>query len=162
MEIERKFIAGNINYKNYPNYLIEQGYIAKNKEFKIRVRKVIKDDEIKHTLTYKRKINSKININSEYELDIDEDIYNQLLNKHDGNIIKKRRYLIPFNNLVAELDIFEDKLEGLKLVEVEFKDHDEYEKFKKPIWFLEEVTNNKVYSNSNLTEFDSYKDILNK
>lgn len=162
MEIERKFIAGNINYKNYPNYLIEQGYIAKNKGYKIRVRKVIKNDEIKYTLTYKRKINSEININTEYELDIDEDIYNQLLNKHDGNIIKKKRYLIPFNDLVAELDIFEDKLEGLKLVEVEFKDRESYKAFKKPIWFLDEVTHNKTYSNSNLIEFNSYKEILNK
>ena len=162
MEIERKFIAGNINYNKYDNYLIEQGYIAKNKGFKIRVRKVTKNDDIKYTLTYKRKINSEININSEYELDIDEDIYNQLLNKRDGNIIRKTRYLIPFNNLVAELDIFHDNLEGLKMVEVEFKDRDQYEAFKKPIWFLDEVTHDKRFSNSNLVEFNSVKEILNK
>ena len=161
MEIERKFIAGNINYKNYPNYLIEQGYIAKNKGFKIRVRKIVNDNETKYTLTYKKKLSTEININSEYELEIDEDIYNQLLKKHDGNIIKKRRYLIPFNDLTAELDIFLDKLEGLKMVEVEFPNREEYQKFKKPIWFLSEVTNDSRFSNSNLIEFNSYKDILN-
>ena len=162
MEIERKFIAGNINYSNYPNYLIEQGYIAKNKEFKIRVRKVIKDNDTKYTLTYKKRISEDVNINSELELEIDEDIYNQLLSKRDGNIIKKNRYLIPFNNLTAELDIFDDKLKGLKLVEVEFKNREEYNNFKKPIWFLDEVTNDSKFSNSNLTEINSLKDILNK
>ena len=162
MEIERKFIAGNINYSNYPNYLIEQGYIAKNKEFKIRVRKVIKDNDTKYTLTYKKRISEDVNINSELELEIDEDIYNQLLSKRDGNIIKKNRYLIPFNNLTAELDIFDDKLKGLKLVEVEFKNREEYNNFKKPIWFLDEVTNDSKISNSNLTEINSLKDILNK
>lgn len=162
MEIERKFIAGNINYSNYPNYLIEQGYIAKNKEFKIRVRKVIKDNDTKYTLTYKKRISEDVNINSELELEIDEDIYNQLLSKRDGNIIKKNRYLIPFNNLTAELDIFDDKLKGLKLVEVEFKNREEYNSFKKPIWFLDEVTNDSKFSNSNLTEINSLKDILNK
>ena len=162
MEIERKFIAGNINYSNYPNYLIEQGYIAKNKEYKIRVRKVIKDNDIKYTLTYKKRISEDVNINSELELEIDEDIYNQLLSKRDGNIIKKNRYLIPFNNLTAELDIFDDKLKGLKLVEVEFKNREEYNSFKKPIWFLDEVTNDSKFSNSNLTEINSLKDILNK
>ena len=162
MEIERKFIAGNINYSNYPNYLIEQGYIAKNKEFKIRVRKVIKNNDTKYTLTYKKRIIEDVNINSELELEIDEDIYNQLLSKRDGNIIKKNRYLIPFNNLTAELDIFLDKLKGLKLVEVEFKNREEYNNFKKPIWFLDEVTNDSKFSNSNLTEINSLKDILNK
>ena len=162
MEIERKFIAGNINYSNYPNYLIEQGYIAKNKEYKIRVRKVIKDNDTMYTLTYKKRISEDVNINSELELEIDEDIYNQLLSKRDGNIIKKNRYLIPFNNLTAELDIFDDKLKGLKLVEVEFKSREEYNSFKKPIWFLDEVTNDSKFSNSNLTEINSLKDILNK
>jgi CYTH domain-containing protein len=162
MEIERKYIAGNINYSYYPNYSIEQAYIAKNNGIKIRVRKVIKDNETKYTLTYKKKLKSDININTEYELDIDEDLYNQLKDKRYGNVINKTRYLIPFNGLVAELDIFHDKLEGLKLVEVEFKDHDSYKSFKKPIWFLSEVTDDKRFSNSNLVDIDSYKDILNK
>ena len=162
MEIERKYIAGNINYSNYPNYLIEQAYIAKNKGIKIRVRKVVKDTGIKYTLTYKKKLNSDININSEYELDIDEDIYNQLKEKRYGNVISKTRYLIPFNNLTAELDIFHDKLEGLKLVEVEFKNEESYKSFKKPIWFLSEVTDDSRFSNSNLAIIDSFKDILNK
>lgn len=162
MEIERKFIAGNINYSNYPNYSIEQGYIAKNKEFKIRVRKVVKDNDTKYTLTYKKRLSEDVNINTEYELEIDKDIFNQLLSKRDGNIIKKKRYLIPFNNLTAELDIFDDKLKGLKLVEVEFKNREEYNNFKKPIWFLDEVTNNSMFSNSNLVEINSLEDILNK
>ena len=38
---------------------------------------------------------------------------------------------------------------------------EEYQKFKKPIWFLLEVTNDSRFSNSNLIEFNSYKDILN-
>ncbi len=162
MEIERKFIAGNINYSNYPNYLIEQGYIAKNGDYRIRVRKIVKDNDIKYTLTYKKRLSKDVNINSEYELEIDEEIYNHLLEKRDGNIIRKNRYLIPFNDLTAELDIFDDKLKGLKMVEVEFKDRDQYNCFKKPIWFLDEVTDDNRFSNSYLAEVNSYKDILNK
>ena len=162
MEIERKFIAGNINYSNYPNYLIEQGYIAKNGDYRIRVRKIIKDNDIKYTLTYKKRLSKDVNINSEYELEIDEEIYKHLLEKRDGNIIRKNRYLIPFNDLTAELDIFDDKLKGLKMVEVEFKDRNQYNSFKKPIWFLDEVTDDNRFSNSYLAEVNSYKDILNK
>ena len=161
MEIERKFIAGNINYHNYPNYSIEQGYIAKNNEFIIIINKIVKDNETNYTLTYKKTINEELSINTEYNLEIDENIYNQLLNKHDGNIIIKKRYLIPFNNLTAKLDIYFNKLEGLKTVEIEFKSRVEYQKFKKPIWFLSEITKDERFNESNLIEFNSYKDILN-
>ena len=85
----------------------------------------------------------------EYNLPLDEASYNKLLQKHDGKIISKKRYLIPLNDsLTAELDVFEGDLSPLRLVEVEFDSEEEAVEFTAPEWFGEDVSYDPKYKNS--------------
>lgn len=155
MEIERKFLINYVpkNLSDYKYHTIEQGYLCR--EPVVRIRK--EDDN--YYLTYKGK---GLMVREEYNLPLTKESYNHLLTKVDGNIISKTRYLIPYtcsyciNNveknvhLTIELDVFYGKFEGLLLAEVEFESEELANHFVMPEWFLEDVTFNKKYHNSNM------------
>ena len=64
----------------------------------------------------------------------------------------KKYIKIPLNNeLMAELDLYNGKLEGLLTVEVEFPNKEELKKFSKPNWFGENL-DKKIFSNANLSK----------
>ncbi len=156
-EIEKKYLVKDIDLKKYKYIDITQAYLNTTNPT-IRVRKYGND----YFLTYKRKIETdkNIKIRDEYELPITEEVFNKLIKKREGNIINKRRYIIELeNNLKAELDVYFDDLEGLKTVEVEFKTENDSLSFKKPDWFLEDVSTNKNYTNSSLAMIHNIKDM---
>ena len=140
MEIERKFLINYVpkNLSDYKYHTIEQGYLCR--EPVVRIRK--EDDN--YYLTYKGK---GLMVREEYNLPLTKESYNHLLTKVDGNIISKTRYLI---HLTIELDVFYGKFEGLLLAEVEFESEELANHFVMPEWFLEDVTFNKKYHNSNM------------
>ncbi|MCM1144227.1 MAG: CYTH domain-containing protein [Lachnoclostridium sp.] len=168
MEIERKFTIKALpeNLEQYPFHIIEQAYLNTNPV--IRIRK--QDDE--YYLTYKGK---GLLAREEYNLPLNEQSYNHLKEKADGNIISKKRYLIPLENpefaadytpsgckpsdyksdencqLTIELDIFDAPFENLIIAEVEFPTEQMAEAFIPVGWFLEDVTTNPEYHNSNLS-----------
>ena len=112
MEIERKYLIDTLpeDYQDYPCRHIEQAYL--NTDPVIRIRK----DNNKYELTYKSK---GLMAREEYNLPLDEASYQHLLTKIDGRLIRKKRYMIPFNDsLTIELDVFEDDLAPLLLAEV--------------------------------------------
>ena len=74
----------------------------------------------------------------------------RLLKFCKNRIIKKIRYFIPDGNFTIELDIFKGNLEGLIIAEVEFNSIYDIDKFKIPLWFGLEVTNDERYKNKNL------------
>lgn len=144
MEIERKFLVKAIpdSLSDYAFHIIEQAYLCT--EPVVRVRK--QDDD--YYLTYKGKgFLSK----EEYNLPLTKDSYQHLLAKADGNVITKKRYLIPYNGYTIELDIFEGKFKGLVVAEVEFETEDTAKSFTGPDWFGEDVTFNRNYANSTLS-----------
>ncbi len=148
MEIERKFLfqEGDFDYTSYPYHEIEQGYLSTDPV--VRIRK--QDDE--YYLTYKGKGSM---VREEYDLPLKKDSYLHLLEKADGNIIRKKRYLIPiYDDLTVELDIFEGKLSGLCLAEVEFKNTDDANDFIKPKWLGKDVTYDHEYHNSYLSTLE--------
>ena len=149
MEIERKFLIEKLpeNLDSYPYHLIEQAYL--NTDPVIRIRR--EDDE--YYLTYKGR---GFLAREEYNLPLNRLSYEHLLPKADGNIICKKRYLIPVENstLTIELDIFDKPFAPLILAEVEFSSIEEAESFTPPAWFKEDVTNDKHYSNSYLSSVD--------
>lgn len=150
MEIERKYLVRNLpaNLTQYSHHLIEQAYLCT--EPVVRIRR--QDDE--YILTYKGK---GMLIREEYNLPLTADSYAHLLKKADGNIITKKRYLIPLSSaLKAELDIFKGKFQGLTLVEVEFPDEAAAESFAAPEWFGEEVTWSSAYHNSTLSSLKEW------
>lgn len=150
MEIERKFLIRDIpgSLENYRCLQIEQAYLCTNPV--VRVRR--QDDEF--ILTWK---GEGMMTREEYNLPLTRDGYFHLLAKADGNILTKKRYLIPLSSgLKAELDIFEGKFEGLRLVEVEFPDEQTANHFTAPDWFGTEVTHSGAYHNSVLSTLDSF------
>lgn len=146
MEIERKFLPITLpdNLDNFEHHHIIQAYL--NTAPVVRIRK--QDDE--YILTYK---GGGMMARAEYNLPLNEKSFYHLLEKADGNIIKKTRYLIPIHNgLTAELDIFEEQFSGMLLVEVEFDSIEAANSFEKPEWFGEDVTYNQKYHNSYLSK----------
>ena len=73
---------------------------------------------------------------------------NEVQTDEDGNIITKRRYLIPFHAYTIELDVFEGLFEGIVVAEVEFPSIEEAESFAAPEWIGEDVTYDGRYHNS--------------
>lgn len=165
MEIERKFTVKSLpaDYDSYPFHHIEQAYL--NTDPVVRVRK--EDD--RYYLTYKGK---GMLARAEYNLELNEESYYHLRAKADGNVIAKKRYLIPLKNprfkeggakppkdyiLTIELDVFDAPFDPLILAEVEFGSREAAESFIPPEWFFEDVTYDAAYHNSNLSKlnFDS-------
>lgn len=149
MEIERKFLIKELpdNIDEYKFHIIEQGYLST--EPVVRVRR--SDDE--YYMTYK---GSGMLVREEYNLPLTKESYDHLIKKADGNIISKKRYLIPIENtkLTIELDVFEKPFAPLVMAEVEFESVEQADEFVKPEWFLEEVTHDRRYHNSNMTKMD--------
>lgn len=68
----------------------------------------------------------------------------KVLSKLDGKRVCKTRYYYNLSNgNDAEIDIFHDELDGLKLVDFEFSSKEEKEKFVAPDFCLVEVTYDK-------------------
>ena len=145
MEIERKFLIPRLpeNLASYPSRLLEQAYLCTDPV--VRVRR--SDDS--YIITYKSK---GLMSREEYNLPLTAESYAHLKAKADGNIISKRRYLIPLSGkLTIELDVFASPFDGLWLAEVEFESEEQANTFTPPEWFGEEVTWSSEYHNSTLS-----------
>ena len=148
MEIERKFLIEKENLPenlaSYPCHRIEQGYLCTSPVVRIRRQ----DDD--YFLTYKSK---GLMSREEYNLPLTAESYEHLKAKADGNIISKKRYLIPLpDGLTIELDVFAAPFEGLWIAEVEFLSEEQANAFTPPEWFGEEVTWSSEYHNSTLSQ----------
>lgn len=158
MEIERKFTLKSLpkNLENCQCHVIEQAYL--NTAPVVRVRQ--QDDS--YYLTYK---GSGMMAREEYNLPLDKASYLHLLEKADGNVISKKRYVMPLKNpqftsdfillstpeLVIELDVFAPPFAPLIMAEVEFPSVEMANAFLPPDWFDEDVTMNPEYHNSNMS-----------
>jgi len=108
----------------------------------VRVRK--EDNE--YYLTYKGEGSIA---KEEYNLKLNEESFYNLLKKCEGNIIEKQRYNLRLTDkLVAEVDVFRGKFEGLILIEVEFESIEDAENFVLPDWFGRDVSYEKEYHNA--------------
>lgn len=150
MEIERKFLIRTLpaDLEKYAFHTIEQAYLCTDPV--VRVRR--EDDD--YYMTYKGK---GFLAREEYNLPLNKEAYDHLLAKADGNIITKKRYLIPIEGtaLTIELDIFEGKFEGTVIAEVEFSSVEEANSFTAPDWFGADVTEDRRYSNSYMSSIST-------
>lgn len=147
MEIERKFTVKKLpeDLDRYPCHIIEQAYLSTDPV--VRVRR--QDDD--YYMTYKGK---GLLAREEYNLPLNEAAYCHLRGKADGNIISKKRYVIPIENsqgLCVELDVFEPPFAPLVIAEVEFPSEETANAFVPLDWFDQDVTNDPAYHNSNLS-----------
>lgn len=144
-EIERKYLVDhelwNKLLKPQPK-LISQGYILNSKEKTVRVR--TKDE--KAFLTIKGAQRGITRVEFEYEIPLAE--AKILLDQFAEKILKKNRYEIEFQDHTWEVDVFQGKLDGLILAEIELMR--ENESFPLPPWITTEVTYDPNYLNANL------------
>lgn len=144
MEIERKFLISRLpeNLDSYDFHIIEQAYLTTDPTIRVRM----EDD--RYYMTYK---GSGLIAHEEYNLPLTKDAYLTLKSKADGNVISKKRHLIPYGKYTIELDVFSEPFAPLIIAEVEFPSLDEADNFIAPDWFKEDVTTNRDYYNSNMS-----------
>lgn len=147
IEIERKFLVTSDTYKKeaFSKKRITQGYLSSNPERTIRVR--IKEN--KAYLTIKGSSNETGMSRFEWEKEIPVDEAENLLLLCEKGVIDKTRFEVKIDNHIYEVDEFYGENEGLEMAEIEL--NSETELFKKPSWLGEEVTNDKRYYNSYLS-----------
>ena len=148
IEIERKFLVSSHAFKSEllcKNH-IAQGYLNSDPERTVRVR--IKGE--KGFLTIKGKTNQAGLSRFEWEKEIPIAEAKELLLLCEKGVIDKTRYEIPVGHHLFEVDEFHGENEGLIVAEVELKTEDEI--FEKPLWLGVEVTQDKRYYNSFLSQ----------
>ncbi len=149
MEIERKYLLERLpeHLENYSFHLIEQAYLCTAPV--VRVRR----EDNHYYLTYK---GGGLLMREEYNLPLNSSSYEHLKAKADGQIITKKRYLIPIDSsYTVELDVFSGAYEGLFLAEVEFPTKEAADQFLPPDWFGKEVTFDPRYHNSYMSSHPS-------
>lgn len=149
MEIERKYLLKQLpsNLDSYASKKIAQGYLCTSPV--VRVRR----SNDSYYMTYK---GAGLMVREEYNLPLTKEAYDHLVQKIDGRLIEKTRYLIPLDGgLTAELDVFEGDLAPLTLVEVEFDSVDAANEFTSPDWFGKDVTESGKYHNSYLSRLEN-------
>ena len=144
MEIERKWTIKKLpeNLEQYDYHIIEQAYLTTNPVVRVR-----REDDT-YYMTYKGK---GFLAREEYNLPLTEEAYNTLKSKADGNVICKKRVLIPIEPYTIELDIFDAPFAPLVIAEIEFPSIEEAKAFEALDWFDEDVTEDPKYHNSNMS-----------
>ena len=145
MEIERKYLIRELpeNLETYAYHDIEQAYLCTAPVVRI-------PRQHDHYILPNK--SSGMMAHEEYNLPLTREAYEHLKAKADGNVITKRRYLIPLDDvLTIELDLFSGTFAGMILAEVEFPTEEAANTFTPPDWFIEDVTFKKEYHNSYLS-----------
>jgi adenylate cyclase len=147
LEIERKFLVTSTSFKEeaFTQNKIKQGYLSSDPERTVRVR--IKGDN--GFLTIKGITNDTGLSRFEWEKEIPIEEAEALLLLCESGVIDKTRFEIKKGKHIFEVDEFYGENEGLVMAEIELAS--ENESFEKPIWLGQEVTNDKRYYNSYLS-----------
>jgi len=127
---------------------IYQTYISYDPE--IRVRKI--NDGESYTLTVKANLTADGLTRDEIDFFISEEDYNNMLTKReaDGETIHKTRYQLYEGDLMREIDIFHDQLDGLAYLETEYESEEAANAEESKSWIVRDVTDDKAYKNQSL------------
>ncbi len=144
-EIERKFLILKDKFKPSGKGIeIKQGYLFKDEEKVIRIRIADK----KGFITIKGRMKGITRPEFEYEIPGNE--AEIMLKMCSNKLVEKFRYIENYEGMIWEVDIFTKENTGLIIAEIELDDEDQ--KFDLPPWLGEEVTFDKRYYNSWLSE----------
>ena len=141
IEIERKYLVTNNNYKSSTPIRISQGYICSEENRVVRVR--IKGD--KAYLTIKNATIGFARNEYEYEIPV-ADAEAMLHNTCQQPIIDKTRYILEYKGFIWEIDEFHGDNEGLVVAEIELENKNQ--QFELPDFIGEEVTDDARYYNA--------------
>ena len=146
-EIERKFRVKNTTFLENikESFKITQGYLNSDKNRTVRVR--VKGD--KGFITVKGASSANGLTRFEWEKEIPLADAEALLLLCEDFVIDKTRYIIPINEVVFEVDVFEGANKGLIIAEVELTS--EEQTFEKPDWLGEELTGDVRFYNAYLS-----------
>ncbi len=147
LEIERKFAVKSTNFlaNAKESYKITQGYLNTDKNRTVRVR--IKGN--KGFITVKGISSADGLSRFEWEKEINIKDAEALLLLCEDFVIDKTRYIIPFDAVVFEVDVFEGANKGLVVAEVELESTEQ--QFEKPEWLGEELTGDERFYNAYLS-----------
>ncbi len=146
LEIEYKFTIKDESWRTVAQNprKLRQAYLAREGKSAIRVRIY---DDISAKITIKAAVSGPVR--QEFEYDIPVADAEKLMQLSSGYAIEKTRYTIAQGDLTWEIDEFFGENEGLIIAEIELQDVNQ--KFDKPSWLGDDVTDQKRYYNSNLT-----------
>lgn len=147
IEIERKYGVKNTNFlaNAKESYKITQGYLNSDKNRTVRVR--IKGT--KGYITVKGLSSNNGLSRFEWEKEILFQDATALLLLCEDFVIDKTRYIVPFKDVVFEVDVFDGVNKGLIIAEVELKTTDQ--EIELPDWIGDEYTGIERYYNSYLS-----------
>jgi len=137
IELEKTYLAKelpdltNCKYKDMLDI-----YIPKEAEHpSLRIRK----NGDKYELTKKEPVEDDPSKQLEETIPLRKEEFEEL-SKLEGKRTHKKRYYFDYNGAVAEIDIFQDALEGLVVVDFEFGKEDEKDAFEMPDFCLVDIT----------------------
>jgi len=143
-EIERKFLVRGDQWRTQAyGVLCRQGYLNSAMERTVRIRTI----GGRAFLTVKGPSAGTTRSEFEYEIPL-ADGNAMLASLAERPIVEKKRYHIPHEGMVWEIDEFSGENAGLIVAEVELAS--EGQSFRKPEWVGAEVTGDARYFNSNL------------
>jgi CYTH domain-containing protein/CHAD domain-containing protein len=143
-EIERKFLVTEMPRAESASSAIEQGYLALGQDTEVRLRRA--GDEL--FLTAKA---GHGEVREEVEVPIEPRSFAALWPLTAGRRVRKVRHYVPLGgDLRAEVDVYEERLDGLRTVEVEFGSEEAAREFTPPPWFGRELTGDRRYANQTL------------
>ncbi|MFP4548632.1 MAG: NUDIX domain-containing protein [Fidelibacterota bacterium] len=143
-EIERKFLVKQMPDRLNAYEKILQGYLSiESKDIEVRFRK--KGKQYYQTIKRGTGLNRE-----EIEIELTKEQFVMLWPLTREHRIVKRRYHIPYNRYIIELDIYADRYNGLVAAEVEFPSEQEAKEFCPPDWFGAEITEEVALQNNHL------------
>lgn len=151
-EIERKFLVVHMpkDVNSCKKADITQYCIASRNGIggnAIRIRKKASSTGTRYFITVKRRSDGDHLLRYENDVRIHANEYNALRRSAIGRKISKTRYYLPKR---VELDVYNGRLRGLVIAEVEFKSQRAAKLYVQEKWMGKEVTGVKRYSNWSL------------
>lgn len=148
IEIERKFLITSNSYREQASTkaVLTQGYLSSSPERTVRIRLIDQTGYI----TVKGKSNESGLSRFEWEKEISKSEAEALLELCEETLISKTRFKVRIEDHLFEVDEFDGPNKGLVIAEVELGSENEV--FSKPNWLGDEVTDDKKYYNSNLSQ----------
>jgi adenylate cyclase len=144
-EIERKFLVVSDAWRSQAtrSVALRQGYLSSNAKATVRVR--IKDDAAA-VLTLKGAAEGISRAEYEYEIPLAD--AREMLLMAEPHVVEKRRFNVPYEGLVWEVDVFAGRHAGLIIAEVELEHSDQ--DIPMPEWVGAEVSHDDRYNNASL------------
>lgn len=142
-EIERKFLVPVLpgdEIRDAPAS-IRQGYLVVDTDgSSVRLREI--NDRFVQTIKQGKGVQRR-----EVEIDLTPAQFETLWPLTAGRRIEKRRYPIPYEGHIIELDVYAGTLAGLITAEVEFESVEAASAFTPPAWLGRDVTDDLRYTN---------------